>query len=195
VIHLIGPGGAGKSTVAPQLAALLGWTALDLDRLFESRHGSIDDFIRFHGYAAYASANIETFLATPTQPPAVFALSSGFMTYGAAAHPLWQHIQHTIAAAATTFLLIPSLDVETCVVEIVRRQASRPLPLPRSAQREEAVIRDRLPRYLALPVRRVTTMRPAAAVANEIARLASLSCRREEVRLRVQPRTVAEVLR
>jgi shikimate kinase len=171
VIHLIGPGGAGKSTVAPQLAALLGWSALDLDRLFESRHGSIDDVIRSRGYAAYASANIETFLATPTHPAAVIALSSGFMTYGAAVHPQWQDIQQRIAGAATTFLLLPSLDVETCVAEIVRRQGARPLPRPRSAEREEAVVRARLPQYLALPVRRVTTMRPAAAVANEIASL------------------------
>jgi shikimate kinase len=173
VIHLIGPGGAGKSTVAPQLAALLGWTALDLDRAFESRHGSIDDVIRSRGYAAYASANIETLLATPTHPAAVIALSSGFMTYGAVVHPQWQDIQQRIAGAATTFLLLPSLDVETCVAEIVRRQGARPLPWPRSAEREEAVVRARLPQYLALPVRRVTTMRPAAAVANEIASLAT----------------------
>lgn len=168
MIHLIGPGGAGKSTVAPQVAALLGREVFDLDRLFESRHGSIDDFIRCRGYAAYASANVETYLAARASSPAVFALSSGFMTYGTAAHSRWQDIQLAVAAGESTFLLIPSLDFETCVAETVRRQVSRPLLMPRSSQREEEVIRARLPIYLALPTRRVATMRPVAAIASEI---------------------------
>jgi shikimate kinase len=171
VIHLIGPGGAGKSTVGPRVAELLGRPALDLDRLFEARHGSIDEFIHSHGYLSYAAANVDSYLHALGSPPAVIALSSGFMTYGAAAHHAVPEIQRAIVSAATTFLLIPSLDLETAVAELVRRQATRLLPSPRSALREEAVARERIPRYLALPVRRVTTMRPAPLIASEIATL------------------------
>ena len=60
MIHLIGPAGAGKSTVAPHVAMLLGAPVFDLDRAFETVHGDIDQFIHARGYAAYAAANVET---------------------------------------------------------------------------------------------------------------------------------------
>jgi shikimate kinase len=44
-VHLAGPGGAGKSTVGPLLAALLACEFVDLDRAFEAAHGNIDTFI------------------------------------------------------------------------------------------------------------------------------------------------------
>src|SRR6185437_4173548 len=75
VIHLIGPGGAGKSTAAPHIAALLGFAALDLDRLFESECGCIDAYIETYGYAAYAAANVDAYLADRWRTSAVFALS------------------------------------------------------------------------------------------------------------------------
>ena len=45
MIRLIGPGGAGKSTVGAVLAHLLACQFLDLDRWFVERHGNIDQFI------------------------------------------------------------------------------------------------------------------------------------------------------
>lgn len=169
MIHLIGPGGAGKSTVAPRVAELLRRPAIDLDRLFEARHGGIDQFIHSYGYLPYAAANVDVYLDALVSPPAVFAVSSGFMVYPAAVHHAVAEIHTAITRAATTFLLIPSLDVETAVAEIVRRQATRSLPHRRPPLREEAVARERIPRYLALPVRRITTMRPAPHIASEIA--------------------------
>lgn len=168
MIHLIGPGGAGKSTVAPHVAALLGAPVFDLDRAFEAVHGSIDDFIQAHGYAAYAAANIETYLEQRPRAVVVVALSSGFMVYPADVHPAIRELQRDIAAARTTVLLIPSLDLETCVAETVRRQATRPLPVRRAAAREEVVIRERFARYRQLTSRVVTTMQPVRAVAREI---------------------------
>jgi adenylate kinase family enzyme len=44
-ITLIGPGGAGKSTIAPLLAERLRIRAVDLDRLFTEHAGSISEYI------------------------------------------------------------------------------------------------------------------------------------------------------
>jgi shikimate kinase len=168
VIHLIGPGGAGKSTVAPLVAHLLGCPALDLDRAFEAAHGSIDAFIEAHGYASYAAANVATYLTHPLRTSAVVALSSGFMVYPENVYAGVAALQRELAAQPTTFLLLPSLDLETCVAETVRRQEARDLPVRRSHAREEAVIRERFAQYLALTDRVVTTMRSPEVIAGDV---------------------------
>ena len=63
-------------------------------------------------------------------------------------------------------MLLPSLDVEVCVAETVRRQLGR--PFARSAEREEQVIRARFPIYLGLPARKVETMPPMETVVTEL---------------------------
>lgn len=167
-VHLIGPGGAGKSTAAPLLAALLACPSLDLDRAFEAAHGDIDQFIGEHGYAEYASANVATYLAHRSQSPVVVALSSGFMLYPDHVCPGVRELQRDIATAASTVLLLPSLDLETCVAETVRRQSNRNLSIRRSAAREEAVIRERFASYRSLTGRVVTTMQPPERVARDL---------------------------
>jgi shikimate kinase len=170
VIHLIGPGGAGKSTVAPVVAELLGGVAGDLDRMFDAAHGNIDSYIQVHGYAAYARTNIQTYCAYRPRTQAVIALSSGFMTYPATVHPAAADLQRQLAVAATTVLLLPSLNREICVAETLRRQQARPLAIRRSPEREEVVIRERFAVYQRLSTPVVTTMQPVEAVAREIIR-------------------------
>ena len=70
-----------------------------------------------------------------------------------------------------TFVLLPSVDRELCVAETVRRQVAR--AFGRSPEKEEAVIRARFEIYKALPMQKVETMRPTAAIVDEI--LAALS--------------------
>jgi shikimate kinase len=161
------------------LAALLGASALDLDRAFEAAHGDIDHFIQARGYAAYAAANVETYFASRAPKAAVVALSSGFMLYATDVHPAIHELQRQIAAAPTTVLLLPSLDLETCVAETMRRQARRPLAIRRPPAREEAVIRERFALYQRIAPQVVTTMQPADAIAREIIfRLADPQVRR-----------------
>jgi shikimate kinase len=180
MIHLIGPGGAGKSTVGPLVAALLGCRFCDLDRVFEDRHGDIDRFLDQHGYAAYSHANVQVYQDVAINDPGVLALSSGFMTYPDNTHPALPSIRHTIEGRPSTVVLLPSLDLEVCLAETIRRQRTRGLPRPRSDTREEAVIRARFPVYAGLAARQITTMRPAAAVAAEIAGLVmSAECRKD----------------
>jgi hypothetical protein len=88
------------------------------------------------------------------------------MTYASDTHPEYVRMRREIEQCAQTFVLLPSLDRELCVAETVRRQVAR--PFGRSPEREEAMIRTRFEIYMALPKRKVETMRPTAASVDEI---------------------------
>jgi shikimate kinase len=168
MIHLIGPGGAGKTTTGAALAERLGVHFVDLDAAFAGRNGDISAFLETQNYEAYAGRNVELYLDLFGRPVkfGVMALSSGFMTYPAHTHPSYVEVRQRVASSSSTFVLLPSIEVETCVNEIVRRQLGR--PYARTALREEQVIRERFRTYLDLPARKVNTMRPVAAVVSEL---------------------------
>jgi shikimate kinase len=168
LIRLIGPGGAGKSAVGPLIAKRLGFVFVDLDHRFGARAGDIGDYIERFGYAAYARENVAAYdaLLHDGTRPLVVALSSGFMTYPRDIHPQYARLRHDIAESPMTFVLIPSVDRDTCVAETVRRQLAR--PFARSAAREEAVIRERFPIYVDLRARKIETMGPLTAVVDEL---------------------------
>lgn len=178
VIHLIGPGGTGKTTTGALLAQHLGLEFVDLDDRFTSTYGDISAYLNEHGYTDYASHNVQTYLdvieAGP--PPTVFALSSGFMTYAADAHPQYARIRREIASSRMTLVLLPSLDYETCVAETVRRQLRR--RFGRSAEREAEVIRTRFGVYRDLPAAKIETLAPIADVVE--AAVATLQLQRRE---------------
>ncbi|KAF1048342.1 shikimate kinase [Xylophilus sp.] len=172
-VRLIGPGGAGKTTAGAALANRLQARFGDLDAEFIARNGDIADFIGKRGYDAYAAENVQAYLALCDAPApyGVLALSSGFMTYRDGIHPAYTAIRRQIVSDARAFVLLPSLDLEACVSEIVRRQLQRPLPFVRTPEREERVIRTRFALYADLPVRKVVTHRPVQTVVDEIAAL------------------------
>lgn len=168
MIQLVGPGGAGKTTAGAALAERLGVPFIDLDTEFAANSGDISTYLGTHGYDAYAERNVSLCLplVSKSARPDVVALSSGFMTYRDAVHPGYVRCRERIAASRLTFVLLPSLHLETCVAEIVRRQLQR--PFAREAAREEQVIRARFPIYVSLPARKVETMRPVDAVVGEL---------------------------
>jgi shikimate kinase len=164
-IHLVGPGGAGKSTVGVLLSDRLNMPFVDLDTCFRDCAGDISDYLQHCGYQAYARRNIDVYRSITTQD-GVLALSSGFMTSAEEVHPSYAETHASIAESSTTFVLLPSLELETWVAEIVRRQVRRPLGL--LASREEAKIRERFAIYMALPAPKVTTLQAPDAVIAEI---------------------------
>jgi shikimate kinase len=168
MIHLIGPGGAGKTTVGAALAERLGVRFVDLDAEFGFRHGDISAYLDTHGYAAYAACNVGVFsdLCSGPDRPEIAALSSGFMTYADDVHPDYPVWRQRLAASPLSFVLLPSLQLEACVKETVRRQLGR--SFARSAEREEQVIRARFPVYAGLPGSKLETMQPIEAVVSEI---------------------------
>ena len=168
MVRLVGPGGAGKTTTGALLAARLGVSFVDLDRCFSERVGDISEFIKEHGYDNYARENIENYcwLLLQENRPGVMALSSGFMTYEPKAHPQYSRVRSEVELCPDTFAVLPSFDREVCVFETVRRQIAR--PFGRSGSKEEVVIRARFEVYMAMPVRKVETMRPARAVVDEL---------------------------
>ena len=164
MIRLIGPGGAGKSTAGTLLGRRLRVPFVDLDEQFAVRVGDISRFIDRHGYDAYARRNVDLYfrVASAAGPRTVVALSSGFMTYRLDVHSDYAHCRRDFSSSPTTFVLLPSLDVEVCVAEIVRRQTGR--PFSRGAVKEEEVIRARFPVYAGLPAMKVETMRSVREV-------------------------------
>ena len=116
----------------------------------------------------YARENVETYCSLFGRgiQPSVVALSSGFMTYARDIHPEYSRARRELEEHSNTFVLLPSLDRDACVAETVRRQIAR--PFGRSSAMEEAVIRARFDIYMAMPVRKVETTGPVAAVVDEI---------------------------
>jgi shikimate kinase len=167
-IRLVGPGGAGKSTIGALLAERLEIAFLDLDRHLASLVGDLSEYIDRHGYNLYARQNVETYcsLVGGEMSRGVVALSSGFLTYAGDIHPAYARVRREIEQHPNTFVLLPSLDRDVCVAETVRRQIAR--PFGRSSAREEAVIRARFEIYIDLPARKIETMRPVAAAVDEI---------------------------
>jgi shikimate kinase len=181
MIRLIGPGGAGKSSAGARLAERLGVPFVDLDERFGATVGDVSKFIESRGYDAYAARNVRVYadaVGGAASREWVLALSSGFMTYREDIHPAYVRFRSDIVAGPATFVLLPSLELETCVAETVRRQIAR--PFGRSAEREEQVIRARFAVHRDLPVTRIETMRPVEEVVEAIA--AKLAARGPDVR-------------
>src|SRR5262245_28595858 len=104
MIQLVGPGGAGKTTVGAALAERLDLQFVDLDTEFTARHGSISTYLDAHGYEAYAGQNVGLYADLVGGParPDIVALSSGFMTYGESVHRRYRTVRELVASGPST---------------------------------------------------------------------------------------------
>ena len=168
-LHLVGPGGAGKTTVGPLLATRLNWKFIDLDVEFMRSEGDVSHCIGTHGYRGYAQRNVSVYLrlVRDADRPTVLSLSSGFLTYPEDIDPRYAAVRRAIEVDPLTALLLPSFELEPCVDIIVKRQLTRPY-LEGNRAREEQRIRERFALFAALECNRFRSDVPPMQLAQEI---------------------------
>lgn len=141
ILILIGPGGAGKSSVGSELALLLKRNLVDLDAEFRRRKGDISAFLASEGYQEYKTQNsiMAADIVAEAASPTVIVASSGFLTPDNPEPAL--KANRSLTRACYSVCLLPSRDFARSVRVIVERQLTRPFARDRAS--EEAVIRRR----------------------------------------------------
>lgn len=171
LIYLIGPGGAGKTTTARLLKKEFDFQYYDIDEIFMIQEGDISKFINTYGYHKYAIRNLKIYtqlLGSLSQKHInIVVCSSGFMCYLNDISKDYLRIKKQIEKHDFTFLLLPSMDLETCVNEIVDRQMMRSY-LSLSKEKEERKIRQRFPIYNDLKCKIILTNQDKNKVALQI---------------------------
>ena len=171
LIHLIGPGGAGKTTTARLLKKEFGFQYHDLDEIFMIQEGNISHFINVYGYRQYAIRNLEIYTqlsqSLSLSDMRIIVCSSGFMCYPDDISKDYLRIKKQIENHDFTFLLLPSLYLETCVNEIINRRVQRSY-LNLSKEKETQKIRKRFSVYTDLKCKIIFTHQDEDNVALEI---------------------------
>jgi shikimate kinase len=154
-VLLVGPRGAGKSTVGPLLAARLSVPFLDTDRLVEEEAGRTIAEV----WADFRGREAKVLLRVLSGPPAVVAAGGGAV--------LWDGFR--AAAAGWAVVWLDALP-ETLARRIREDPRTRPSLTGRPADEEIGeVARARAPLYAAVARTRVPTDRLGPdAVAEEI---------------------------
>lgn len=168
-LFLIGPGGAGKSTVGALLAARLGYTFADLDTLFCERIANIRDVIRSDGYEAYLEQNAALFdslLRASQGRDVLFVLSSGFLSTDIRPD-IVQRNRQRVRESGFSVLLMPSRDENEACRCIVERQLTRGFGLVK--EKEEAKFRQRFAEYMTLGDKQIFSMDAPDVIAQNIA--------------------------
>jgi shikimate kinase len=168
VLVLVGPPGAGKTTVGTLVAARLGVPFLDTDQAIESRAGkSVADIFIEDGEDHFRALERAAVQAALADHPGVLALGGGAV--------LADETRQALRDAPVVALEVTLTDA----VARVGLARDRPLLLDSPRARIAAMLRDRAPLYAEVARRRVTTAdRPPDDVAAEI--LEWLSSEREQ---------------
>lgn len=165
VVALTGFMGSGKSTVGLELAALLGWTLVDLDANIEAREGrAILEIFRVEGEAGFRAIERKALqtLLSECRAPAVLAMGGGAFVQAENAALLQQH------GVVVVFLDVP-LD------ELLRRCRAEQLgseenlrPLAADEDSFRALHERRLPAYRRADIVVDAAERTPAAIALNI---------------------------
>lgn len=135
------------------------------------QEGNISHFINVYGYRQYAIRNLEIYIqisqSLSLSDMRIIVCSSGFMCYPDDISKDYLRIKKQIENHDFTFLLLPSLYLETCVNEIINRRVQRSY-LNLSKEKETQKIRKRLSVYTDLKCKIIFTHQDEDNVALEI---------------------------
>lgn len=166
-IFLIGPGGVGKSTTGPLLAALLHRPFVDLDTVFCDEIENIGTYMKREGYDAYARANADLAERAIRRQaePMVMALSSGSLVTTGLAEVITQ-TRAIVHEAGISVALLPGGTLDEAGEIVIARQLTRGFGLRREPERQKFL--DRAETYRALASICVDSSRSPGVVAREI---------------------------
>ncbi|MFU0933335.1 shikimate kinase [Kluyvera cryocrescens] len=177
-VLLIGPGGAGKSTVGALLAQRLDYPFIDLNTVFCERIANIREYLQTHGYESYLEQNAALFasLLNEQEKNAVFALSSGFLATDIRPDIVQMNRQR-VRECGVSVLLMPYKNVDDACRCIVGRQLTRGFGLER--HKEERKFRQRFGEYSALGDVQIFSVSPPHDIVEQtvqgLARFSSMS--------------------
>ena len=167
-IFLIGPGGVGKSTTGPLLAALLDRPFIDLDDVFCAEIENVGTYIKSNGYEPYVRANAQLAqdIVHRQVMPMVMALSSGSLVTTVLPDVIAQ-TRALVKATGTSVLLLPGGTPEQAASIVVARQLTRGFALQHDSEMRKFL--DRAEPYRALADLCVDSALPPPRVAADIA--------------------------
>ncbi len=164
VITLIGYRGTGKSTVAPLLAARLGWNSIDADIEIEQRYGqSIAEIFATEGEAGFRSREAAVMSDLLSRSQLVIAAGGGAI--------LHSQTRQAIRAAGPAVWLTASLDTIVSRLAVDPTTTGRRPSLTEHDPRTEIamVLATRTPLYAETASMTLDTEgRSAAAIVDEI---------------------------
>jgi shikimate kinase len=138
-VTLIGMMGAGKSSVAPRLAAQLGRPVIEVDEIIEKQENMpIGEIFIAKGEAYFRRAECAVIAGLIAQPPAVLSLGGGAFMWDATRELLLREtevvylsatldtlVERLRASTATRPLLnVPGTDLETIIRELILRRGA-----------------------------------------------------------------------
>lgn len=170
-IFLIGPGGAGKSTVGKILSSLLGYQAIDLDDEFCERVLNIRTYIKHYGYESYLEQNsllLDKLIKEYSGSDILFILSSGFLSTDIRSD-IVAYNKKLVSENGRSVLLMPSHNYNEALQCILERQLKRGFSLTKHG--EEAKFRQRFYEYIALGDIQFFSMEEPECIAFQIANL------------------------
>lgn len=176
-IFLIGPGGAGKSSIGKLLADILGYIAVDLDDEFCERIMNIREYIALKGYESYIEQNaalLNKLLIEYSSRSALFILSSGFLSTDIRADIVNDN-KRVVRENGISVLIMPSPNYDEALNCILDRQLNRGLSLVK--EKEEEKFSQRFYEYIAMGDLQIFSMEKpehiAVKIANELKHIAT----------------------
>lgn len=168
-IFLIGPGGAGKSTVGKLLSNRLNYIMVDLDDEFCERIVNIREYIKLHGYESYLEQNsmlLNKLLVEHANHNTLFVLSSGFLSTDIR-QDIVENNRRVVSEQGFSVLLMPSQDYNEAMKCIVYRQLTRGFSLVR--KKEEEKFGKRFSEYIELGDLKIFSMAKPELITAKIA--------------------------